>query len=427
MIANWDGQSLALCESQKAASSTVFIRSEHDDMDLCELMTTDDVTVPLSYLLFPLEQLLVRQVSFDLPHVKLVDQAILGNEIAESCDEDASQWWLSAMLAKREERITGVLLALADASRDALTQHPVWQSCRYVLPDVWVRLLALLPQGYIQTIALLDEDEAGLCLGIFDAQGCLALRRINHVSWRDTEMLAQEIQRSLHAMHAQTNIPLLGTCGTTLHQALASLFTDCQVQASPVLTRAQANIQALQHALRAEKTQLSVANLRHGTWSSQQGIQVNWRQWRVVASLVIMAFVVLCVGQRLQVQQLKAHNHQIEQAIEMHFRAALPDRPQNYEPLAQLRQAAGQVRDVDAWYFLEQLQAIASTLKQWPDVKITTIQLKNNHMFLAAEVKDFASVTRVQETLSQALGVTVHVDDTELNAQKRVRFRMKWS
>lgn len=417
---------LTVCDMQQAMNTAMKFVGQDEGMDLVDL-TPDNLAKPIEYLLWPMEHLLVRQVSFDLPHIKLIDQDILGNEIEEACDEDASQWWLSSVLAKRTESVTGVLFGLAMSTREALSNHQVWQECDYVLPDAWVRLSVLIPSGLENTQAVVSEDESGICVGMFDEHGCFALRRINKTTWRSEAMMAEEVRRSLYAMQVTDDCTILGQCGPVLQTHLSDVFTNCQIQEITLLSREEANVLALMDYLLEKQQQLQLANLRHGGWATQKRIQIDWKHWRVSLILVMVAFMVLLAGQGLQVHQLKIHTHQLEQAIEMTFRAALPDRPKNYEPLAQLRKAVGEVSDVDSWYLLKQLQAISTLKKQIPDMTVKKIQFKKGNMLLYAQVKNFAAVNRVQDVLTGILKVDVQVEDTELDSQRTVLFRLKWS
>lgn len=423
MIANWDGQCLTVCGAQKNAIIPLQFEMQ-DDEGFCEL-SPESLDAQVVCLLWPMEDLLVRQVAFDLPQVKLVDQDVLGNDIEESCGEDASQWWLSGALAKRDEQVTGLAFALAMPMRDALAAHPVWQQCPKVVPDVWVRLSALLPESLEARQAIIDEDESGLCLGVFDAQGCCAVRRINKTTWRSEAMLAEEVRRSLLAMQVDVSDTVIGCCGEVLSEHLAQTFAAWAVETVPLVSRKDANVKALRSLLADEQS--SWLNLRHGMWAIQKKIQWDWKNWRLAAGLAVLSCVILLAGQGMQVSQLQQRHDVLKQNIEALRAEALPQGTQGYEPLGQLRKAAEHLSDVDRWSFLKHLEAIAALLKKEPSVVIEKIQFKKSQLFLSAYVKDFAAVNRVQKVLADLLGVDVVVDDTELENQTKVRFRMRWS
>ncbi|MDQ6961109.1 MAG: GspL/Epsl periplasmic domain-containing protein [Mariprofundaceae bacterium] len=423
MIANWDEQCLSVCGVQKDAMVARQFEREGEE-SFCDL-SPDHLDAPVDYLLWPLETLLLRQVSFDLPHVKLVDQDVLANEIEESCGEDGSQWWLSGVMAKREDQITGLAFALAMAMKDDLAQHPVWKQCSMVVPDVWVRLAALLPTPLTTRQAVVDEDETGVCLGVFDAQGCCALRRINKTSWRSEAMMVEELRRSLLAMHLMPEDEIVGYGSDFLAEALNDAFSACHMQSGSLSSRKNANIKALRSCVTANIQ--SWPNLRHGTWAKQKKIHVDWYSWRVAGGLAVLAGVLLLSGQWMQLNQLQQHHDTFTQTLETLREKALPQGTKDYEPLAQLRQASEGLHDVDTWFFMNHLEAISDLLKKEPTLVIEKIQFKKSQMFLSAKVKDFASVTRVQKILSTLLKLKVVVDDTELNAQQQVRFRMRWS
>lgn len=413
-VASWDGCSLA-CRIGKE----ITLVADDEDGGLLPDLPGDVGSLERVY--WPLESLLVRTFSLPLTEVRLLDAAILSQELVELSGEDGDDWWLAWHAEKTDEGITGMVFGLPQRLRQAMARDAVWQQCSRLLVDGWERLNML--RGDRDNCAVLDEDEEGLFFGVF-RHGCWrGMRRLNRqVSdsklLSDAEM-AEQIRYSWKAMGVDAGADMIvGRSGHSLSEALKASYDNWQVEVATELpSRHHANL-AITNVF---STSL---NFRHGKWAvrSHQHVFRRWRRPLVLAAGLVLIWVAATAANLLM---LGNQASQYRSAIETAFHRGLPNEPVMLDPLAQLRQGSGiSGSGQNGREFLKQFQALGQAYRNVP-WQLKEFSYDGGAMQVSGSAEDIANLNRIRDQLQKASGHDVVITDTDLSDNK-VSFRMKW-
>jgi len=426
VVANRDGSGIITIAPVDAANNPCY-EDFHPDTDadgVFVLPVIPDTVPAIQTLLWPLEELVVRSFSLPLPSLRLLDADLLGQELEDLSGVDSGAWWLSWQAKKTEEGIEGVVFALPVAIKSALSTHRLGD-CKYIWPDGWVRLNALLSDPEAEMVAILDTDEQGLFLGVHNHGIWLGMRRLNFVSSRSVKDLANDIYLSLTAMGCTSDTPVFGRLGHDLVALLEKRLAWQGELQTQHLCRRRANIEAAQNLPDTE----SGPNFRHLSWAARADWVVRILPWRRAA---ILATLVVAIAFFSDVYTLSALKHKMksgQEGISTLFHQALPAEKVIIDPIAQLRNAAGSsANNTQSWYYLRQLEAVAKLKDKFQGLVLREVSLADGGMILDGDIDNFSMVNKARDELSKLIGGSVQVVDTELDKEaKHVRFRMKWS
>lgn len=410
--ASWDGASL-MCRCQGGQTMDAVANvSESAVPSLPEEVTRVERCV------WPIEQLLVRTFSMPLSDPKLLDGAILAQEISDVSGEDGSAFWLAWHAGKTETGISGIVFGLSQSVRQMMSEEAVWNMCPQLLVDAWERLNALA--DLTETCAVIDEDAEGVFVGYKKHGIWCGMRRINRRGSESLsdKMIAEQIGYSWQAMGMESSDALLGRAGNALAGLLNGGDGHGQVEVVNELpSRHQAN-------LAVESLSSLILNFRHGKWaikSSWQGFRVWKRPLAMAAGLSLIWSVVTIAG----IYSMDRQSDEYRAAIEGSFHKGLPNELVMLDPLAQLRKAAGSSGPSQSdSQFLEQLQHVSRLYKSisW---EMNELDFRGGEMQMSGAAKDIDSLNRMRDQLQQLSGRNVMISDTDLSGGV-VSFRMKW-
>jgi len=125
----------------------------------------------------PMECLLARCISLPLQQPSLVDADMMFQELANSCDVQEDEWWLSWDLKPCDEGVAGMLFGLPESWRKSMHEHPQGAQTPYVRVDGYERLQSVLIE--LTPSLVLDQDIDGVFVGVHDGQVWRGMRRIN--------------------------------------------------------------------------------------------------------------------------------------------------------------------------------------------------------------------------------------------------------
>jgi len=423
-FACWDGSRLALAGFAAGRGSvTPLAQLLRSDLPLNDGVPELDAPLRSAApdgLLWPLELLLQRPFALPLQQPRLIDSAIMREELSEQLgDELCDDHWLAWHAVRGEQGVHGVVVGLPEPVRRQLTNDPLWQRCEFVVPDGWARLCPHLP--HIGGNGLIfEQDRGGLFVGAFAQGGALGMRRLNLVAGRDLATLIDDAQRSLAAMGQP--LPGAACAGRLTADPIAqlvqsgALWQGETIEAELLPERHQANLAA---AARLEQPGL---NFRHGAWRGAERNAPLRRRWRRTASLAAMLSLLFAVGVFWQQQRLQVGIDAGQQRIEVAFHRGLPGETVMLDPLAQLRAAAG---GRQGGGLLPELSTLAKAMSTHPGIRLDEVAFGADGMRISGHADDFAAVEALRTALAQASGRTVAIDDSESD-EGGVRFRIHW-
>ncbi len=419
MTAFWDGRILHLWDEKGRKIAAIPGKApEHGALEI----PSPDEAKP-NRLILPLEQVLLRPFSLPLPHPRLLDAKILGQELTEQAGIEPAEWWLAWQANSAGGGVAGLVFGLPASVRARLGMDTAWQACRFIGADAWLRLNALAPESRAPDYAVLDTDAEGLFAGVFRAGAWQGMRRLNLIPGRALGAIADDAMRSLHAMGFTPDaMPVYGRLDETWHAALGAAQMDWRGEITETLPdRAAATCLAARPENRAPGP-----NFRHGAWAKPGGWRKRAQPWRRTAVLAVLLLLLLTGNNIHRNHQLEKAQLRIQSDIEAAFHRGLPNEKVMLDPLVQLRKAAGSGTASDAWFFLHQIQAAGNLKQKVRGLHIAVVQFTGKTMRLTATAPDLASVNRARDVLSSMLGLPVKVEDTQL-MDKQVRFRLQWS
>ncbi len=425
VVANWDNYRVIVGHID--ADNKLVSEEFYPDKDAGEdfiLPSIPDTFPSITTLLWPMEDLLIRSFSLPLPSLRLLDAQVLGQELEDLSGVEAGEWWLAWQAKKEEEQVVGVVFALPQAMKSALSSHRLGY-CKYFWPDGWARLTALLPDHEAEVVAVLDADEQGLFLGVFNRGAWSGMRRLNFVSSRSMEDIANDIHLSLTAMEYTPDLPARGRLNEALLELLGKRITWQGTTLPSLPSRLESNIRAV-HELPGA---VSGPNFRHSSWAAKADWVLQALPWRRAAALVALVVTFSFFSDVYTLSALHGRMASGQRKVEELFHQALPKEKVIIDPIAQLRNAAGTSGNkVQSWYYLKQLEAVAKLKNRFGGLALREVNLVDGGMVLDGNIENFALVNKVRDELSKLVHGKVTVVDTELEKEsKHVRFRLKWS
>ncbi len=443
MLASWDGHSLELWD-ESVVRQAVFEPAAAEDLegdastavdhglavDAWAAFDLGGVDAPVSTLLLPCEHLLQRPFTLPVEHPRLIDGAMLGQELDDQAGVEPQDWWLCWQAVRAIEGVRGLVFALPETLKKQLSDAAIIRDCRQVCPDIAVRLQACLPME-ATTCAVLDADNSGLMLGFVEDSVWRGMRRLNVCqtdgnSQCDTGLIAEDALRSLQAMGFEVDSqPLFGNLDAawsdTFRELAETSAANWHVQTMDELPSRHAANAAAFSRLQGD----SPFNFRHGRWVLQSDWNMHITAWKRAAVLGAFLMLLLIGHDAYRVQQLSAQQQSLRQGIEDTFHQVLPGVAM-IDPMLQLQQAAGGGAGDGGWFFLKQLQAISQLHGKEKGLVVQGIQYSGKEVVLSGTVADFAVANRVRDALSAILKRKVDLVDTDLQG-KQVRIRLRWS
>jgi len=425
VVANWDGDGVSIghVNADNKLVSEKFYPDKDADKEFV-LPLIPDTFPAIQALLWPLEHLLIRPFSLPLPALRLLDAQVLGQELEDLSGVEAGEWWLAWQAKKEEEQVVGVVFALPLAVKSALSSHRLGYS-KYFWPDGWVRLTALLPNHEVEAVAVLDADEQGLFFGVFNHGTWSGMRRLNFVSSRAMEDIANDVHLSLTAMGYTPDLPACGRLNEAMLELLGERIAWQGTSLPSLPSRLESNIRAA-HELPG---MASGPNFRHSSWAAKANWVLQALPWRRAAFLVALVVAFSFFSDVYTLSALHGRMASDQRKVEELFHQALPKEKVIIDPIAQLRNAAGSSGNkVQSWYYLKQLEAVTKLKNRFHGLTLREVNLVEGGMVLDGNIENFALVNKARDELSKLVDGKVTVVDTELEKEsKHVRFRLKWS
>jgi len=386
-----------------------------------DLMPADHATPARIY--WPLEQLLVRSFSLPLSEPKMLDAAMLSQEVAELTGEEEASWWLAWHVDKSGSGIAGLVFGLSQNMRREMQEREAWQNCPQLLVDGWERLQAR--RGDIGRCAVIDEDADGLFFGFISDGVWRGMRRLNRQQGVDERMsdaqLAMQILHSWQAMGMDVEADaVVGRAGAQLTNELQAGFAHWEAEATTDLPD--------RHAANFELADapLSGLNFRHGKW----GVRRQWRgmqNWKRPLALAAGLLLIWMVATVVQIVVLGEQADRYQAEVEEAFHRGLPNERVMLDPLAQLRQAAGSGPSAAGGNSSDVLRQLDLLGRAWREKSWTLSELNfdGGTVKMSGSAADIDSLNKIRDKLSQESGREVVISDTDLSGG-RVSFRMKW-
>jgi len=402
---SWDAKSL-LCQT----ASEVMFAYDCEAQDFSCLPKLESQSVALDHVYLPMDRFVVRAVSLPLKSPHLVDADMLFQEIADTIDLDAEQWWLSWRLSVCDDGVAGMVFAMPESLRLAMQEDVQWNHAKYVLVDGYERLQAHIDGQH--ACAVIDQDSDGLFMGFYDGQAWRGMRRLNGGIAAQT---ISQMMRSWQSMGFDAEKDqLVGRANDGVLNELKQLCAHCDVaELFENKSRNEANL-ALD--------MIPSLNLRHGRWSAHSS-WVGWKQWKrsfTLCALILLAwFIVTGLDLSSLDRQLEFDQQRIEQA----FHQGLPNETVMLDAMAQLRQAAGGNAAHES-VFLQSLQVVSQVYAKRP-WQLKLLELRDGNMQMSGTIKDIESLNKMQALLQQKMAKDVKIVDTNI-AGKKVSFRMSW-
>ncbi len=420
MIAYWDGKLCLMWDADGEVVSWPLPQGKDQEDAVDTVMPAGQAP---DMLFCAAEHLLMRPFSLPLSHPRLLDEDIMGQELAEQVGIEPASWWLAWRASSVEGGVAGLVFGLSTVFRDSLASDATWRHCPFIGVDIWPRLSALVPVDHGGSFAVFDADTEGLFIGVHRDGAWRGMRRLNLEGGRTCAAVADDARRSVTAMGFSAEaMPAYGRLDAAWHGLLGSGIPDWRGEVVETLPD---RVTAIRHAAAGTGVDFG-PNFRRGAWavrSSWSSILHPWRRAMVLASVILL---LVTGGNVFLLHQLRARQASLQAGVEAAFHRGLPDEKVMLDPLAQLRKAAGKEGDVDTWFLLRQLEAIGTAKQRITGLHIGGIEYTKAGMKIFGTAPDLAAVNRIRDELSTALGRSVRIVDTEL-AGKQVRFRLKWS
>jgi len=404
---SWDGQLIVWKDQENAVHYHAY-----DAPCFSNVPDLPFQDMQISRLYLPMEWLLVRHVSLPLKQTNMVDAEMLFQELADSSDIDADDWWLTWQLQPCDEGVAGMVFGLPESLRASMQGSEPWANAKEVLVDGYERLQHFLDNE--GACFILDQDADGLFFGMHDGQAWRGMRRING------NINPSNYQALLHSGLAmgfdKEECRVCGRIGQDLRDMLDADGLHWQGEILELLPiRHVSNIDMFGEGV-------SSLNIRHGRWSCRQtwGFLKVWKRSMVLCALLLVAWV---LGAVIDIYRLDNQLEEAEQRIEAAFHQGLPHEPVMLDALAQLRKAAGNGSATNP-LFLSSLQAVSHVYKSkaW---QLKSLELRGGEMYMAGEISDINALNHMQSMLKSELNRDVHIVDTNMSG-KKVVFRMQW-
>ncbi len=367
-------------------------------------------------IVLPLEQLLVRTFQLPLAHPRLIDEDILAQEVEDMTGDEEDRWWLCWQAGEYEGGVRGLLLGLPMAWLQSLQATAWCQAVPVVTADAVFRLMRWISEDGEQ-MAVLDEDDSGMFIGVCE-QGCWrGIRRLNR-QHHDGGVIVEEIRASLQAMGWQEGEAVAGQLAAATLKACG--FENWQGNVCDSLPDRHAETRA------AAEGGISPAglNFRRGKWQLSHPL-FELKAWKRPLLMALILLLVWGVGQGYQLWSLQRMIAGYESRVIAAFRDALPTDPV-IDPLAQLQRAAGgHAGGAQATTLLHDINILSQIYVKMPWT-MKEIQFNGKQFEIRGEIRNLKQLNQLQRKLAQQLGRNVDIADTELG-KGRVSFRMVWS
>ncbi|RMG90935.1 MAG: hypothetical protein D6703_06615 [Zetaproteobacteria bacterium] len=381
------------------------------------LQQLDGITI--SAVILPLESLLVRSFRLPLPSPRLVDEAVLSQEIEDATGESSSQWWLTWQAARLDEDVAGLLLGMPASWQSELKQSKLARMAQPVAADAELRLTRWLDERGGR-MAVMDADSTGVFFGFWHDGLCLGMRRLNSEG-RTNEELCAEMLASLKAMGWSEQDPINGRLPPELQGLLVGEWHGEVVDSNRLPPRWQETLRA------CKPGEACVLGFRRGHWRASaqalwSGGRVHWRR-SVLLACGVAALWLLSHG--IQYVYFQHRLAGCQQEILEAFHAALPDEPV-IDPLAQLRRKGSSSQA--GMHGKRVLAALASLSRVYAEVQwnMKSFRFADGQFEIRGEIDSLDTLNTLQEKLQKTLERQVEIADTELSGGK-VAFRMVWS
>jgi len=419
---SWDGQLIAWKDQENAVHHHTY-----DDLCFSSVPDLPFQDMQMEHLYLPMEWLLVRHVSLPLTQPNMVDAEMLFQELADSSDIDANDWWLTWRLQTCEEGIAGMVFGLPESLRASMQDNEQWSKTKEVLVDGYERLQIHLNDVLEQDMnmsehgnkacLLLDQDAEGVFFGVYDGHVWRGMRRLNGDINDD---LWLQLMCSSAAMGF--NPQFYSVCGRANEHVITLLNNENIAWQGAVENSIQTRHELNFSMFSEDVMKKTALNLRHSSWLPAQG----WGYWRRWKRSVFLSFAILLLwllGMLYQIYEIDQQSDKYSQRIEAAFHQGLPNEPVMLDALAQLRQAAGGGTTRNET-FLSSLFAVQKiyVIEPW---QLSILELRDGEMYMAGEVKDIKTLNQMQQRLKRALQKDVRIVDTNMNGEK-VNFRMRW-
>ncbi len=411
---SWDGCSLAL----RIGEGEIIHFAESEDKQV--LPELPEGIGSLKRVYWPLECLLVRSFSFPLTDTRLLDAAMLSQELAELTGGDDEAWWLAWHAGKVDEGIAGIVFGLPQSVRRTMESEPEWQQCPELLVDGWERLSEVC-DGF-ETCAMIDEDAEGIFFAYRAAGVWRGIRRLNRKLTESSRLndveAAQQIRNSWAAMGAADTDVVVGRASQTLSDELRAVYDNWQVDVESELPeRNDANL-SLGHVAHHKM------NFRHGRWAVQKGWPAL-KQWKRPLSIAATLLLLWFGATMVNIYSLESQADTYRNSIEAAFHDGLPQEKVMLDPLAQLKKASGTTAgQQEGQLFLRYLQAV-SRVRQQVAWELSELNFRDGSIEMSGSARDINLLNRLRDQLQAELGSDVTITDTDLS-EAHVAFRMKW-
>lgn len=190
--------------------------------------------------------------------------------------------------------------------------------------------------------------------------------------------------------------------------------------------RAQWRHGALGSALLLSEVGPDTVNLRQGEYAPRLPLVRWWGQWRRVAAVLAVAFVLQLLSTYLDYRQLKSENVELRQAIENSYRKANP-RGNAPEPEKQLAKQLADLRGTaQSGGFVNLLERVGEVIAQRPGTLLASINYSDRagEMRMNIIAADFESVEAIRAGINKA-GLQAEMESSNAQGDKvRARIRV---
>jgi len=367
-------------------------------------------------IIFPLESLLVRTFQLPLAHPRLIDENILSQEVEDMTGDKADQWWFCWEAGEFEDGVRGLLLGLPMAWLQSMQTADWCEAVPTVTSDAVFRLMRWNDSADGR-IAVLDEDESGLFIGVREKRCWRGMRRLN--GKHHDGMMLEEVLATLKAMGWQEKDPVCGQLSDATLKACAFENWKGSVCDSLPDRLAETHLAAEGGIPPVE------LNFRRGKWQPSHPL-FELQVWKRPLLMLLILLLVWGAGQGYQWWSLQRMTNAYETRVMTAFRSALPTDPV-IDPLAQLQRAAGSHGGgtQSTTVLLHNIHILSQVYAANPWI-MKELQYNGKKFEIRGEIRGLKQLNQLQRRLSRKLERNVEIADTELGKNK-VSFRMVWS
>jgi general secretion pathway protein L len=142
----------------------------------------------------------------------------------------------------------------------------------------------------------------------------------------------------------------------------------------------------------------TLINLLQGEYAPKSGAASGWQAWRVAALLFGALIALHLIGQLVQLQFLKHHEHQVDASIRDAVRTAMPGEVNALDARKRMEQRLAVARGAGSG-LLPALQALAQARDAAPGTALESVNFHNGELEMKLSAPDASSLDHVSQAL----------------------------